>query len=227
VDLIGKLPGLAEAAELKWYVYRSASKIDMLFDQIDSRYRARYSADLKVKLVFAEAGGRVESREGNLQTKLALVLRHLEAAGRIGAPGSGAPFMRGVMPMTWQEVDFWGGKPPFRMVLFSGHAGKPNREEVVVGLIGSAANVTGMNDLEPATVAYSQPAFWGRVIEELSAPSEDELEEHICDLNGTIDYQGRRREDGPPKQVLEFVAKVLLSRPPFVVGTPIYVAEHH
>jgi hypothetical protein len=140
----------------------------------------------------------------------------------LGDLHSPAVFVEGSMPMTWQELDFYRGDTDQKMVLFSGY---DPASEILVGLVGSAAYVTGMNDLQPASLGYAQPAFWERVVQELTAPSEEELEKNLYDLDNMIDYQARRREDGPPKQTLEFAAKTFIADGGFIVGSPLYVAE--
>ena len=49
--------------------------------------------------------------------------------------------------------------------------------------------------------------------------------DNIYDVNNMIYYQVRRRQDGPPKQRLEFVAKTYISKEGFILGSPIYVSE--
>jgi hypothetical protein len=82
-----------------------------------------------------------------------------------------------------------------------------------------------MNDLEKATLGYAQPHFWTQVIEELSSPTPEELEQNMYDLDNMIDYQARRRTDGPSKPLLQFVAKSFLSNKGFLVGSPLYVSH--
>jgi hypothetical protein len=156
------------AKQLKWrvdldyYIYRSTSKIDMLWEQIDARSLAKISGELKIKLGVIEATGKLEQRSRSIHDKLRIVLRYLELNEQVGDVGSGKPFVRGVMPMTWQEVDFYRGRSDASMVLFSGFAdaGTPYASEhgaTLVGLVGSAAYVTGMNDLKKETLVAYDP----------------------------------------------------------------------
>jgi uncharacterized protein DUF7019 len=126
------------------------------------------------------------------------------------------------MPMTWQEMTFCQGRSDQKMALFSGH---DPESQMFVGLVGSAAYVTGMNDLEPASLGYAQPRFWNEVIEKFQTPGEEEIENNLYELRAMIDYQARRRTGGPPKQVLEFVAKTFIAKDGFIIGSPLFVAE--
>jgi hypothetical protein len=211
---------------MKYYIYRSLQKIDMLWEQLSSKNIEKYSAELKISLGLLTGSIKSESSEKNLHARLETVVKHLEQEDLIGGSTNPLAFVRGVLPMTWQEVNFYRGASDQRMVLFSGYLPAVlDQPEAWVGLIGSAAYVSGMNDLKAATLGYAQPSFWTRIIEELSAPSEEEIKENLYDLDNQIDYQARRRQDGPPKQRLEFVAKTFFSWKGFIVGSPLYVAE--
>jgi uncharacterized protein DUF7019 len=218
---------------VKYYIYRSKSKIDMLWEQLSSKKVEQYSAELKITLGVISGSIKSEPTEKNLHARLQIVLEDLTREGRIGGLANPSSFVRGVLPMTWQEVNFYRGASDQRMVLFSGYLDQP---PTLVGLIGSAAHVSGMNDVVPATLGYAQPSFWNKVLEALAPPTEEQIQENLYDLDNTIDYQARRREDGPPKQRLEFVAKTFfvcderrahtqLSEVNFIIGSPLYVAE--
>lgn len=215
-------PENGKGTEMKYYIYRSASKIDMLWEQLSSKEVEKYSGELKVNLGVLSAGIKSEQTDKNLHGKLEVVLKHLKAGGQIGDLDNPLAFFQGVMPMTWQEVSFYRGQSDQRMVLFSGYKHPP---EKLVGLVGSAAYVTGMNDLQPESLGYAQPQFWTRVIETLNVPNQEEIEQNLYDVDNMIDYQARRRADGPSKQVLEFVAKTFIVKGGFIVGSPLYVAE--
>jgi len=150
------------------------------------------------------------------------VLKHLKKASQLGSLAEPSVFVKGTIPMTWQRLDFYRGKSDQRLVLFSGY--DPERK-FLVGLVGPAAHVTGMNDEVPAEPGYANPAFWSRFAEEIIAPSEQELEENMYDMDNQIDWEARRRSDGPPKIMLEFVAKTFTSKNGFTIGSPLYVAE--
>jgi hypothetical protein len=74
--------------DLQYYIYRSNSKIDMLWEQIDARFDGKMSGELKIKLGIVEAGGKFESKQSNIQDKLGIVLRYLEINEQIGDVGS-------------------------------------------------------------------------------------------------------------------------------------------
>lgn len=207
---------------MKYYIYRSAPKIDMLWEQLDAKAVEKYSAELSINLGLVSGGIKSQPTEKNLHARLEIVLKNLQDERTVGGLDSPSAFVAGELPMTWQELEFYGKSSAQRMVLFSGF---DPVAKILVGLVGSAAHVTGMNDTESASLGYAQPAFWNRIIDELTTPDEEELKENLYDLDNMIDYQARRRDDGPPKQSLEFVAKTYLATDNFIVGSPLYVAE--
>lgn len=207
---------------MKYYLYRSAPKIDMLWEQIDAKAVEKYSAELKINFGLVSGGVKSQPSDKNLHARLDIVLRHLENENMLGELGSPSTFVQSTLAMTWNEIDFNRGQSDQRIVLFSG---VDSASGVLVGLVGSAAHVTGMDNLEPATLGYAQPSFWNRVVDQLATPDEYELKENLYDLDNMIDYQARRRKDGPPKQQLEFAAKTYLTTDGFIVGSPLYVAD--
>ena len=66
---------------------------------------------------------------------------------------------------------------------------------------------------EPASLGYAQPSFWNRIAEQLSPPSEEEINRNMYDLDVHIEYEARRRKDGEPMQEVDFAAKTFVSQP--------------
>ena len=208
--------------DIKYYLYLSRAKVDMLWEQVSRNDVEKISAELKINIGIFSGGVKSEAKDENLYAKLNIVVTYLERRNLIGTLENPLQFFRATLPMSWQELDFYHDNSNGRMVLFSG---VNDNTKSVVGLIGSAAHIIGMHNLEPATLAYAQPAFWLNIIDELNLPDERQMEKQLYDLDNQIDYQARRREDGPPKQNVEFIAKTFVSKEGFLLGSPIYVSE--
>jgi hypothetical protein len=206
---------------MRYYLYVSSAKVDMLWSQISMEDLKRIAAELRVDVGGLSASVKSQPTDPNLYTKLDVVLRYLNRRQLVGALDEPRAFFRGTIPMRMQEVDFYRGSAgDGRMVLFSGSA----ESDKVVGLIGSAAFVTGMDQLEPASLDYAQPSFWNRIAEQLSPPSEEEINRNMYDLDVHIEYEARRRKDGEPMQEVDFAAKTFVSEEDFLLGSPLYVA---
>ncbi len=206
------------AGNLRYYVYRSKAKVDMLWEQIDARSLNKYSKELKVNLGFVEAGGGSEKKEATLEIRLQIVLRELEATGQLGDLTSARDFVRGTVPMSWRLID---DDEPGKMVLFSGFAEGVGANGLRVGLVGSAAHVTGMSNLEPASLYYFQPDLWERM------DDEDLDISSLMELRAEIDEDSRARTHTHSRQMFEFAAKVFdrdLEKG-FLLGSPLYVAQ--
>ena len=196
----------------------------MLWEQLSEESIKGYSAELKINLGLVAASVKSESSEKSLHARLEIVLRHLERQGKLGAIGEDAPFVRATLPMTWQEVDFYGfhEESPPELVLFSGY---DDLSDISVGLIGSAAFVTGMSNVAPASIAYAQPAFWNEVVEQIEELDQRELEDNLYGFQNEVLAAARPKPDAPPRQQLEFAAKTFLSHEYLFFGSPLYVAE--
>lgn len=208
--------------DIKYYLYLSKVKVDMLWEQLNRNDLEKISAELKINIWIFFGGIRSEAKDENFYAKLNVIVRYLESKELIGTIEQPKKIFAGTMPMTWKEVDFYNEQSKRRMVLFSGYKSNPDQ---VVGLIGSAAHVIGMKEIHPATLGYAQPAFWMKLAEELNPPTETELVNNLYDLDQQIHYQARRRKDGPPTQNLQFISKTFLTKEGFLLGSPIYVAE--
>lgn len=208
---------------IKYYLYLSQVKIEMLWGQISIADRKSISAELKVNIGVISAGIRANDKEETIYNQLKVVSEYLQKNKHIGTLDSPGKFFRGTINMSWQELSFYND-PNFdgKMVLFSGVDDGSNK---IVGLVGSAAHIVGMKNLEPDSLGYAKPSFWMKISEELNPPNEKEINDNLSDVGNMIDYQARRRKDGPPKQRLEFIAKTYMSKDGFILGSPIYVAE--
>jgi hypothetical protein len=208
--------------DIKYYLYLSQGKVDMLWEQLSRNDVEKISAELKINIGIFSGGLKSEVKDKNLYAKLNVVLTFLKKRGVVGSLEKPLQFFKAILPMSWREVDFNQEGSNGRIVLFSGFNGKSNK---VVGLIGSAAHIIGMHNLEPETFYYAQPSFWLKIADEINPPHESQIIEQLYELDNIVDYEARRRTDGPPKQNVEFVAKTFVNNERFLLGSPIYVSE--
>ena len=130
----------SKALPLRYYLYISDSKLDMLFEQIDLKSRKRISAELKIDLKVASLTLRGAENPGPTRTaKLQLVEQFIEThqhVGTIQEPGKG--YFRGQMRMTWD----WAGWN-HDGVWFQGNDYDPGHLPQCIGLGGSRYHVLG------------------------------------------------------------------------------------
>src|ERR1700690_995131 len=93
-----------KATPLRYYIYVSDSKLDMLFEQVDQRSRKRISAELKIDLKVASLTLSEAEDPGPTRTaKLQLVEQFIETNQHVGTiQEPGKEYFRGEMPMTWE-----------------------------------------------------------------------------------------------------------------------------
>lgn len=218
---------------MKYYVYISPVKVNMLFDQLPRTLLSRFAAELKIDLQFAsttisEARG---ARELSLYQRLDLVLKHLDTDDRIGTIGGSELFFRGEMNAIMGEF------PDTGLFYLTGEV-----DGSIVGLGGSMHHALGAG----ATPELSRPvrsALAGiqqSLVEELGfEPCAQVL--HEGEANGSKKGESGSSSDlvfglseahqrlrGASSKV-EFVAIRLFENqekpPKIILGSPLYVAR--
>ena len=96
-----------KAAPLRYYLYISDSKLDMLFEQIDPSVLKRISAEVKVDLKLASLTLRGAESSGPTRiVKLRIVERYIDAHHNVGTIQTpGCEYFRGQMDMIWGVDD--------------------------------------------------------------------------------------------------------------------------
>lgn len=214
---------------MKYYLYISPSKIQMLFEQLPVKLKRQLSAELSIDLKLIGAVLKKDAGKETLISKLNAVLDSLdeELIGTVSNPGS---FFRGTMSMRWAPIQFMNrtqddpNRPP--LVLFAGSIQGREKQERVLGLVGSLSNVIGSGIPEPAAWYYTSPVVVAEIAEALRQPSVDEYEAPMNEVYGEV--HGLAHGDGHvpevPQQKLEFVAKSFLNAAGVLLGSPLYVA---
>jgi len=131
-------------SSVRYYLYISDAKLDMLFEQIEHRQRRRISAEVKVDLKLASLTLRsVEDPAPARAAKLRIVERFIERHHQVGAVGQpDVEYVRGSMLMRWGHIPMRRPAAPPEinpsLVFFKGEA-----EGQVVMLAGSRHHMLG------------------------------------------------------------------------------------
>jgi hypothetical protein len=234
------IQGFKNAAEMKWYLYRSDAKLRILYPQIAHRDIGKKMIEWKASAGFVSVGRRVETdRTVDEDDMLRAVIEELEAEGQVGTVYEPNSYIKGVMPMRWGMYDDCGRRDPDQgpLVYFGG---LDEQAGVLLGLGGSSKHVMGH---EGATSTYSRsctPALVTALLRGIESglpqPPDTEDPRHGEDevYRAMAIAQHYLR---PPTQNLEFFANTLMvgethacelyigvPTVKVVLGTPLYVA---
>lgn len=228
---------------MKYYLYISDSKVDMLLPQIPRQAKQKIATELKIDIKIFGASRKTErTTEEDRISRLQAVAEYISNNEDVGTPDQPAEYFSGTLPMRWgpfgleEQGNSRADDSP--IVYFSG-----STEQTLVGLGGSAKHVIG-------NTGGSNPHDWGgssgpvllQLLMNVTGTKVQHLESHFrinVDRFDNLHILGLRMEatfgmmEGP-EQRLEFLAKRILAgeRPvvpqgekPFVtLGTPLYVA---
>lgn len=226
--------------DIKYYLYRSDAKLQMLFPQIARRDDRKEAIEWKVTLGVASVSAKVETqRNVDEDDMLEAVVKSLEKAGDVGTVNDPKSYIKGTMPMRWgiygdrdmQEREdgplvYFGGVDETRGVLLAlggsskhvmGHAGATNTSSLSYTKFLVRALLHG---IENGSADF--PYF------------EDQRTRHavLCEAIAIAQHNIQ-----PPTQTLEFFAKTLMTgeirnaeryigipEAKVILGTPLYVA---
>jgi hypothetical protein len=234
--------------DLKYYLYISDTKIEMLYAQIPSSLQKKFALDLNidVKLLGAGVGAALKhtEQEETRYSKLKLVLKYLEEQQEIGWLDAPKDYVQGTLSMRWglfpeKDKPYSWGPPELarpHIAFFGGSTGR-----TIVGLAGSPKHVLGYQGAETGLQPMASPSVFPYTYLEYLI----EKEEGTKFSERDFDYEGKRKRlpqvikqmRGMESQV-EFVAKTLSHTPlrefhayvqglpeAFVLlGSPLYIA---
>lgn len=228
---------------VKYYVYVSDTKVDMIAAQVPRDFRRRIAAELKLDLkVFSISLAQAPSEETRY-SKVALVTRHLEEEGHVRSIDDPGEFFGGILPMHWGPFVHHGGHDyvdGWPMVWFGGET-----ETTTLGLAGSRRHVIGEEASSlPDTPGFRFTSYSGHsaVLDILVADQKgrETSETGAAGAAGPDDYRPlvvlatkaalkAVKADGIPAPRLEFVARRLFQGvdeggKSVLLGSPIYVA---
>lgn len=227
---------------MRYYLYVSDTKVDMLLGQIPVRILDRIATELKVdlKVISATWKNRDSESGGSRYDRLQALDKYLTENEDVGDPLSNSTWIRGTMAMRWASILGTEGD----MIFFGGQ----DREKVV-GLAGSRVHLVGMRGegiLDPPHPNSSDALMVLRSLEKWLAAAITVSDAHVksretaerSSLNAAIFplstvYHTVKGLVGP-SQVTEFLGRRLLDgtiegpglegKLPVVLATPLYVA---
>jgi hypothetical protein len=140
--------GSEQSAAMKYYVYISTAKLEMLFPQVPRTLLERFGFDINLKTSHLDAAIRLEEKQVTTMLILERVIAYLDKSNLIGSIDGTKPYMRGELDMRWlglgPEIVFWAGYHPHIM---------ENHENTVLGLGGSSRHVIGAKEINGRSVA--------------------------------------------------------------------------
>ncbi|QOV38187.1 hypothetical protein IM697_07290 [Streptomyces ferrugineus] len=209
---------------VRYYLYISDAKVDMLLSQIDPAYSRKRVTEFSVGVTMAGAKRTVEAADTDRVTRLERVVRHLEDHADLGTVDEPGQYVQGVMPMQWSALGDGAGDT----VYFGGRT-----ERTVVGVGGSTGHVLGTIAGEPSQgmpLSASTPPV---LLDRLAALTE---QDGIPDPDALATVVKANAVLRGPTQTVEFVAKRMLYGPhPYpelslqgdmavLLASPLYVA---
>ena len=238
---------------MKYYVYISDAKVDMLLPQIPHQAKKQIATELKLDMKILSASRKTqETTEEDRLNRLKAVVTQIRAREKLGTIDRPAEYFEGTLPMRWGPfetdhirlerrvgADWAVRETDSSIVYFAG-----STETSLVALGGSSNHVVGRVG-ESNTREWSGSAgpvllsllLRDAVTNDRAAFDEDE---YGGSLRMFMDLIDAKHPDGldllrgtmkrtfakmiGPEQRLEFLAKRLVSGNRLILGTPIYVA---
>jgi hypothetical protein len=211
---------------MKFYIYVSDSKVDMLLAQIPHDAQQTLATEFKVDLkIFSASRRSQEEVEENRFTRLEVVTTFIREFGNIGTIDEPDEFIEGSMEMQWGPYSFDKENPP---VYFG-----CSTERTIFGMGGSMKHLVGStgdshphsHSITPVLVRYLEQELQGTNLEaENDQQRRNGIDWSLCAVElATTQMKG-------PKQPLEFMAKRLLygngysKKKKVLLASPLYVA---
>src|SRR6266567_7063617 len=189
---------------MKYYLYLSTAKVDMLYGQLSSQAKTKKSFEVKTSVAVASASLRHETEEAapGPYDKLAAVLNEIESSDQLGTIDEPGTYFKGTLNMKWGMFGDAGrpnDEPP--LVYFGGQT-----QMTMFGLGGSTRHVIGFEGATSTSSRSATPYLVAHLLDGL------EVEQA-----GWHAYEGRQHAlEGMtvatyklhgPEQNLEFVAR--------------------
>jgi hypothetical protein len=130
---------------MKYYIYVSDSKVDMLYSQIPHGIREKIAAELKIDLKVLSVSLKEKATEQTRYSKAELVAAYIEKQEDLGTADHPGTYIKDILPMKWGQYSEKDG-----LVYFGGRL-----DDTIVGLCGSMHHVIGTNIGESSAHAYS------------------------------------------------------------------------
>lgn len=198
---------------MRYYLYLSKNKIDMLFGQISRPSLEKIKGEIKFNTgIFSASLGAEMKTDNNYYAKLEVLEAYLNEQG-IGNLSRTGPFIRDTAVLKYGGVCEYASEIAF----FGNNLGTKK-----LALIGSMTSLIGAVDTAEANHAlyYYTLKFMNEALEQ-DRPLSDNLP-YMGKLEAAIDIALRAMPENDTR--LDFLARVLHSSHRLVVATPIYVS---
>ena len=223
---------------MKYYIYISDAKVDMLFPQVPHDIKKKVALEFKMDLKLLSASRKTETEtEDNRIARLETVVDFIRQYGDVGSVDDPGEYVADCLTMRWGSYgDSLEDSP---VVYFGG-----TTEKTIVGLGGSMKHLLG-SAVESHPHSYSaRPFLMKYLVKDLQIrlPDEDEqLLQARCECEPQFDpiwaVDLATTQMKGPEQRVEFLAKRLACGPAIrsitkastrdrnvLLATPIYVA---
>lgn len=219
-------------SKMKYYVYVSDAKVDMLYSQIGKSLLKKIAMELSIDLkpLGAGLGATIKQKqsEETRYSKLRLVVEYVEKhlnVGWVDAPGT---YFKGSLPLSWGSIHSlevaMGESQPYA-VYFGG-----STDRTIFGMVGSAHHMIGVRSDAPKSdiiLLYTPNDMLNALANEVQPQSKQSKLYTYLILKAN-------EQMGEPSQQMEFLAKTFLYKkePEFpqrgsrfvLLGSPIFVA---
>ncbi len=208
---------------MRYYVYISESKVEMLYSQIPPSLLENIAGKLTIDLKLIKTEFSESPKEKTLHSKIQIVENYLSEQGLIGDTKSPKSYIKGSEIMRW-------GQYPSGLVYFG------SVTDVIIGLGGSEKHVIGNVGNSHPHSHSATPNLVAALKEQVVPPSPHEGNPESVALAGV--ELATTQMDGL-QQKMEFLAKNLICFPsdsfeytwggrsgkPVILGSPLYVAQ--
>ncbi len=239
---------------MRYYIYVSDRKLDMLYPQIPKKLLANIASELNInlKLLAAEFSANIRSNqnEETRYSKLRLVVRYIEKHLKVGAIDAPLAYFKGILPLSWRPFDIVNAetKEVINTVLFKGFV--RNTHVILTGsaqhIIGSEAEKSSKSPGPSLSFTLTNFLLSTLYQSEEVSPSPQVIHDYIGEQESLRILNRRMIESGGlmkgwPEQRLEVLGRTLIYGPqlessenkpavygsehPYILlGTPLYVA---
>ncbi|WP_263353309.1 DUF7019 family protein [Acidicapsa acidisoli] len=220
---------------MKYYIYISDAKVDMLFPQVPHDIKKKVALEFKMDLKLLSASRKTETEsEDNRIARLETVVDFIREYGDIGTADRPGEYIEDTLSMRWGYYGFQRDDNP--VVYFGGET-----ERTILGLGGSTKHLIGNAGTSSAHSHSATPFLLDFLSKELGLHSENpDLEwarQHGQDFSPITAVELATTQMRGPEQRIDFVAKRLAYGPVerfndnpllkdkhVLLATPLYVA---
>ena len=200
---------------MKYYIYISKTKVEMLYPQIPPDFLEGASTEIKVNLgvVSMTLKGGKTSTEAELPEKLAAVTEFILARKEVGTIDAPKSYIRGTLPLKYSLLGNYGLDIAFFGGVFNG---------IKVGLIGSSSSLVG--HVEKVETSHAADDYVLSFLKKMTESDDEQSPAYPRYLSFEEAIQFALDNVRASVHDLDFLARVLHKEGDLLVATPMYVA---